>query len=146
ADSAEEGAPPAHEAVYRPSMRRAILLAVLGSVSGACEPAGPPDTPPAREAVAVCSADAPLVEHVKGGPHRRFRAAFEAAAKVAVSPDMQAVTRSYGELDLAEHAAALRSAAAAVGVRECRLADDLDKIAAAEPSPRDCDALVNMLE
>lgn len=140
----ERGLGAAGETAYCRSMLR---CAVIGSLLvGSCAPSGPPDTPAAREAVAVCGAEATPAALAKNVPHLRFRSAFEAAGKVAVSPDMQALTRRYGQLDLAEHAAALRTAAAAAGVRECRLADELGKVATAEPSAGDCDALVKVLE
>lgn len=125
-------------------LRRVVVVGSL--LLGSCAPAGLPDTPTAREAIAVCDADASPAVLAKNVPHWRFRDAFEAAAKVAVSPDMQALTRRYGKLDLAELAAALRGATAAAGVRECRLAAELEKVATAGPTAGDCDSLVKVLE
>lgn len=120
---------------------------VLGLVLlASCAPAGPPDTPAAREAIAVCGADAAPAVLLKNVPHWRFRDAFERAAKLAVAPELRAIAGRYGGVDLAEHAALLRGAAERVGVRECRLADELDRVASAGASAEDCDAMFKVLE
>lgn len=110
----------------------------------ACEPA-PPDTPEAREAVAVCAAEAPAEVVAKGIPDARFEAALAAAGKVAVSSDMAIATSGYRGRDLSERAAAIRAAAEAVGVKTCPLADALAATATAAPGPEDLKGVVEVL-
>jgi hypothetical protein len=120
-------------------MRRVIVGVVL---LGACGPAQPPATPTGQEAAAVCATPV----QIKRVPNETLRDAFSAASRAAVFPDMKRVTHFYGEVDLAEHAAMLRAAAEAAGVRECRLADEVQKVAEAGPTPDDCDGLVKVIE
>lgn len=107
----------------------------------------PPATPEAQEAVAVCAAEATPQALAKRVPQERLQSAFRTAADRAVFPDMKRVVHLYGEVDLAELAAKLREKVEAVGVRECRLLDELEKVAAAKPTPQECgDALIKVLE
>lgn len=118
-------------------------VVVVGLLLGGCSSA---DGEAGREAAAVCAAEASIKGLMRGAPDLRFREAFAAAERVAVSPDMQARTREYGRRDLAEHAAALRAAAAAAGVGACPLADKLDEVATAGPTRADARAMLEVLE
>lgn len=123
--------------------RRAFAVALI--LAGCAAPAVP-DTPAAREAAAVCAAEASPGRLLAGVPDWRFREAFEAAARAAVSPAMKAAAQGYGRRDLAEQAAALRAAATAVGVRECPLADKLDAVVTAAPDLADAQNGLKVLE
>lgn len=125
-------------------VRHSLVVALLGVV--ACGEAPPPDTPEAREAVAVCAAEAPAEVLAKRIPDLRFAAALAAAAKAASSSNMSLATSGYRGRDLSERAAAIRAAAAAAGVKRCRLADELDAAAAAAPGPDDLDGVVKVVE
>jgi hypothetical protein len=122
------------------------LLVALSFAFVACGEPPPPDTPEAREAVAVCGAEAPAEVLAKRIPDLRFAAALGEAAKHAVSPNMSLATSGYRSRDLGERAAAIRSAAEAVGVKRCRLADELQAAATAEPGPDDLDGVVKVLQ
>lgn len=112
----------------------------------ACAPAGPPDTEEARAAVLVCAMDASPATLLRQVPDLRFQEALRSAEKAAMVPALRAAVADYGRRDLGEHAAALRAAAADVGVRACPLADKLEAIASASPTPADAAAAVRVLE
>lgn len=112
----------------------------------ACAAPGPPDTEEAREAGLVCAMDAAPATVFRNIPDQRFEEALRAAERAAKSPALKAAVAGYGGRDLAEHAAALRAAAGAVGVRDCPLADKLEGVANAAPTIADGRTLVTVLE
>lgn len=125
-------------------VRRVLVVLALAFVG--CGEPPPPDTPEAREAVAVCAAEAPPEVLAKRIPDLRFEAALAAAAKMAVSQDMSLATSGYRSRDLGERAAAIRAAAEAAGVKRCRLVDELQAAVTAEPGPDDLDGVVKVLQ
>lgn len=123
-------------------MRRVALLLSLA----ACQPVGPPDTPAARELTAVCSLDGGPRALASRIPDMRYDEALQAAARVAVSPDIRDWAAGYRQRDLHEHAAALRGLARAAGVTSCGLADRMDETLSAPPKIYEAADLLKVLE
>lgn len=106
-------------------------------------PVPPPDTPAARDLVAICESAStlppglPVIE--------RLRRALTTVESTVSSDSLPLVQRLRAR-DLAEAAADLRQAATAVEVHACSLADAMDAVSTAAPNTTDALSLVQVLE
>jgi hypothetical protein len=148
--------------MHRPALALALLLACgdgpperkLPAPPGASEkstpaaptpatPLPPPDTPAARDLLAICESAAALPPGLPAV--ERLRRALTTVESTVSSDSLPLVQRLRAR-DLAEAAADLRQAATAAEVHACSLADAMDAVSTAAPNTTDALSLLQVLE